>query len=148
MAEPRATLAKGNICAGFRGSPVAPPLVAKAAPADANFIGGEEALLTLDLVHAGWYVVYAQQLLAHHHPSPQRDRKDRHRIVARNAIWVVWLRLSWITAMRTSLRMLRYALAQGVLLSTVRSVLQETPWLLRNRRVISAKVHGCYKLLN
>lgn len=35
------------------------------------FIGGEEALLTLDLVDAGWYVIYAQQLLAHQHPSPQ-----------------------------------------------------------------------------
>ena len=41
--------------------------------------------------------------------------------------------------MRTSLRMLRYALAQGVLLSTVRNVLQETPWVLRNRKGISAK---------
>jgi GT2 family glycosyltransferase len=112
------------------------------------FVGGEEALLTLDLVDAGWHVVYAPQLLAHHHPSPQRDRKDRHRVVARNAIWVAWLRLPWTTAMRESLRMLRYALAHGVFISAARSALVEAPWVVRNRRVVSDRVHGWYKLLN
>lgn len=111
-------------------------------------IGGEEALLTLDLVDTGWYVIYPRRLLTHHHRSLHSDRKDWNRIVARNAIWVAWLRLPWITVTRTSPRMLRYALSQGVLLWTVRSVLQETPWILRSRRVISAKVHGWYELLN
>ena len=102
------------------------------------FVGGEEALLTLDLADAGWHVVYMQDLLAHHHPSPHRDRKDRHRIVARNAIRVAWLRLPFRTALIESLRMLRYALAHGVVASTVLSALREAPWVLRNRRVISA----------
>ena len=112
------------------------------------FVGGEEALLTLDLVDAGWHVIYAPQLVAHHYPSPQRDRRDRHRVVARNAIWVAWLRLPWRTAMRVSARMLRYALAHRVLLGTLRSALQETAWVLRSRRVVSERVHGWYKLLD
>jgi len=36
------------------------------------FIGGEEALLTLDLAAAGWRIAYAPQLTVHHHPSPYR----------------------------------------------------------------------------
>jgi GT2 family glycosyltransferase len=112
------------------------------------FVGGEEALLTLDLVEAGWRIVYAGHLVAHHHPSPQRDRQDRHRVVARNALWLAWLRLPWHTALRDSLRMLRYAAAHGVLLAALRSAMLETPWVLRNRRVVSERVHGWYKLLN
>jgi GT2 family glycosyltransferase len=112
------------------------------------FVGGEETLLTLDLVSAGWYLVYAPQLLVHHYPSPQRDRKDRHRIVARNAIWVAWLRLPALTALRETWRMLRYAARHGVLAAAVRSVLRELPWLASTRRVVSPRVHAWYRMLN
>lgn len=112
------------------------------------FVGGEEALLTLDLVNAGWSVVYAENLLVYHYPSPQRDRKARHRIVARNAIWVAWLRLPWQTALRESLRMLRYAMTHSVFIGTLGSVLREAPWVLGNRKVISPRIHAWYKMLN
>ncbi|HEY0844415.1 MAG TPA: glycosyltransferase [Noviherbaspirillum sp.] len=112
------------------------------------FVGGEEELLSLDLLSMGWRVAYVERLTVHHHPSPQRDRKDRHRVVARNAIWVAWLRLPLTTSLKSSWRMLRYALRHRVLLSTLRSTLRELPWILRNRRVVQSHIHGWYRLLN
>ena len=45
------------------------------------FLGGEEALLALDLYRAGGWLVYAPRLTVHHHPSPQRGAhaRPRHR---------------------------------------------------------------------
>lgn len=112
------------------------------------FVGGEEALLTLDLTDAGWRVVYLPDLIVHHYPSPQRDRKDRHRIVSRNAIWLAWLRLPLLTSVRETRRMLAYSLRHGVLLSTLHSALQEARWVARSRRVVSPQVHAWYRMLN
>ena len=56
------------------------------------FLGGEEALLALDLYRAGGWLVYAPRLTVHHHPSPQRDARTRARVTARNAVWTAWLR--------------------------------------------------------
>lgn len=112
------------------------------------FVGGEEELLTLDLLSMGWRVAYVDSLTVHHYPSPQRDRKDRHRVVARNAIWVAWLRFPLKTSVRNSWRMLRYALRHGVLLATLRSALRELPWVLRNRRVVRTQIVGWYRQLH
>jgi GT2 family glycosyltransferase len=112
------------------------------------FVGGEEALLSLDLAVSGWSVVYIADLVAHHYPSPQRDRKDRHRIISRNAIWLAWLRLPLLTSLRETRRMLAYAMRHKVLLSTLRSALKEARWVIRNRKVVSPQVHAWYKLLN
>lgn len=112
------------------------------------FVGGEEELLTLDLLSKGWRIAYLNKLTVHHHPSPQRDRKDRHRVVARNAIWVAWLRLPLPTSLRNSFRMLRYAHRHKVFLATVRSTLKEFPWVLRNRRVVQPQIIRWYRILN
>lgn len=111
------------------------------------FVGGEEALLTLDLVSSGWHVVYAGQLTVHHHPSPQRDKADRHRVVARNAIWVAWLRLPFFSAVADTWRMIRYAKKHRVLFATLASVLREVPWLISKRRVVTPELDGWYRML-
>ncbi|MCM3373180.1 hypothetical protein M3640_21200, partial [Bacillus velezensis] len=56
------------------------------------FLGGEEALLALDLTRAGHWLVYAPGLTVHHYPSTRRDRPTRARTAARNAVWTAWLR--------------------------------------------------------
>lgn len=112
------------------------------------FVGGEEELLTLDLLSIGWRVAYLDSLTVHHYPSPQRDRKDRHRVVARNAIWVAWLRLPLMTSLKNSVRMLRYARRHKVFLSTLRSTLKEFPWVLRNRKVLQPQIMHWYRTLN
>ncbi|MBB5213654.1 glycosyltransferase family 2 protein [Parapusillimonas granuli] len=66
------------------------------------FIGGEEALLAMDILDAGGRIVYAPELLVHHWPSLARDSGLRRRLIARNAVWTAWLRLPWPMALRRS----------------------------------------------
>jgi|SRR5215210_1362010 len=95
-------------------------------------VGGEETLLSIDLAAAGWRLVYADDVVAHHEPSPGgRGARDRREI--RNALWTAWLR-----------RPLRRALARsaGLLAAGGRDApaalggaLRELPWVVRERRV-------------
>ena len=64
------------------------------------FIGGEESLLALDLMERGWRILYAPELAVWHNPSPLRDSVGRERLLARNALVVAWMRLSWRDAAR------------------------------------------------
>ena len=54
-------------------------------------IGGEETLLALRLRDRGWRCVHDPAVVAHHWPSPARDRARRTRTVARNQLWTEWL---------------------------------------------------------
>lgn len=63
------------------------------------FIGGEEEPVALDLLSAGWVIVYAPELTLHHHPSRQRDSALRERLIARNRAWTAWTRLSFSEAL-------------------------------------------------
>jgi GT2 family glycosyltransferase len=61
--------------------------------ADRFGIGGEEALLAVDLAAAGWERAYVKDVVAHHHhPPPQPDPGPRRRVVARNDLWFAWMR--------------------------------------------------------
>jgi GT2 family glycosyltransferase len=111
----------------------------------ALFLGGEETLLGIDLAARGWAMVYAPQLLLHHHPSPRRDSRRRHRLLARNAIWIAWLRLRWPTALRQTLRALRLAHRWRVLPATLADTLRGLPWALRHRRVTTRDVESMYR---
>lgn len=104
------------------------------------FIGAEEALMTLDLVSRGWSVVYAPQLRVHHLPSRQRNSEARRRLLARNALWVAWLRRPAPAALRRTLQALRAAMADRTLAAGCLDALRELPWVLRNRRVVPPHV--------
>jgi len=105
------------------------------------FIGGEEELLTLDLLSAGWELAYVDAVVVHHEPSQAgRDNSGRRRVSMRNHLWVAWLRypLHWalpatantVCAARTDL------IARAALFETLRSV----PWALAHRRVVPRDV--------
>lgn len=99
------------------------------------FIGGEEALLAMDILEAGWRIAYAPALLVHHRPSLNRDSTLRRRLVARNAIWTACLRLPWPVAarrIRDVLSQLDGAERGQVLAATARHM----PRLLRARQVV------------
>ncbi|MBK4734378.1 glycosyltransferase family 2 protein [Noviherbaspirillum pedocola] len=112
------------------------------------FIGCEEALLTLDLIAAGWCVVYAPQLRVHHHPSPVRDRVKRNHYLARNALWVAWMRLPWRTALAETRRILRLPSTRPVLLPALGGALRELPWVLKRRRVIPGEAAYWFRRLH
>jgi GT2 family glycosyltransferase len=111
------------------------------------FIGGEEALLALDLVGHGWRMMYAPQLLVHHFPSPMRDRAARRKVMARNALWVAWMRLPLALLLRETGRILRGAVRDRAS-GGVWQALRELPWALRRRKVISPEVARLYRMLH
>ena len=105
---------------------------------DARFgIGGEEELLAIDLAAAGWGLAYVEDVVAHHHPSPQRDGARRRRIVMRNALWSTWLRRPLPDAARRTIRLLRPALRDPSARSGFRDALGGLAWVRRERRVVS-----------
>jgi len=104
------------------------------------FIGGEESLLALDLLDDGHALVYAEELVLHHHPSPIRDSALRRRLLARNAAWVAWLRLPVHEALRASLQALSVMRREGTLLRDAMQMLRGLPWALAHRRAVGRHV--------
>ena len=111
------------------------------------FIGGEEALLTLDLVSRGWKVVYVSQLTVHHHPSAVRDPGGRHFHLVRNALWVAWMRLPLSAAVRETVRVCRSRHGRRVLVPALMSALRGLPWVLSRRQAIAPETAHWYSRL-
>jgi GT2 family glycosyltransferase len=111
------------------------------------FLGGEERLLATDLYVAGWDLIYANDVIIHHFPSPRRDAPARRRLLWRNALWFSWLRRPAASVLRGSLR----ALWQGAIDATLRpgflDAVAGLPWALRHRRTVSPPVERLLRLL-
>lgn len=112
------------------------------------FVGGEEELLSLDLVSNGWHVVYIPEMTVHHHPSPQRDNPGRQIIVIRNALWVSWLRLPLRNALHETLRTCRSAKNRRILFKALGNAAKELPWVFRRRKVLAPEILALYRLLH
>jgi GT2 family glycosyltransferase len=104
------------------------------------FIGGEETLLSLDLLARGWRLVYAAAVVTRHQPSQIRESQLRRRLLARNAIWVAWLRLPFGAACRETLRALASHGWRKGLGTVLLQSLAGLRWVLRERSVIPAEV--------
>ena len=77
---------------------------------DVVHFGGEEERVTYDLVADGWDLVYVDDVVAHHHPSPHRgDPADRRLLLQRNALLTAWMRRPLRVAAARTVR----ALARG-----------------------------------
>jgi GT2 family glycosyltransferase len=74
-------------------------------------VGGEEALIALDLARHGFSCVYLDDVVVHHHPARRRlDRlagRRRRRTAARNDLWTAWLRLPLPHALARTLAIVR-----------------------------------------
>lgn len=55
------------------------------------FFPGEETLLAIDLVRAGWRLSYVDDVVAIHHPSPVRDPAGRRALETRSALVTAWM---------------------------------------------------------
>jgi GT2 family glycosyltransferase len=105
-------------------------------------IGGEEQLLALDLVTAGWDLAYVEHLVAHHHPSPARDPERREVVVTRNALWLAWLRLSARAAGRRTRQVLARAPRDRVARRALVEAAKGIPWILRERRRLAPPIEA------
>lgn len=108
------------------------------------FLGSEELLLGLDLASRGWHMVYANDVVTHHYPSPARDPTARRIVQARNRLWIACMRLPWRSAWRDALRTLREVSGWGLLVPALRQTLRGLPWALRRRHVVAPRVHEMY----
>jgi GT2 family glycosyltransferase len=108
------------------------------------FLGAEELLLGLDLSERGWRIVYSDEVVTHHHPSPSRDPTARSIVLVRNRIWIACMRLPWRSAWHEARRSLHEASAWGLTAPVLRQVLRGMPWVLWRRRVLSPTVHAMY----
>ncbi|AMM17451.1 glycosyl transferase family 2 [Burkholderia sp. PAMC 28687] len=100
------------------------------------FIGGEEELVALDVLASGFAIVYADELVLHHHPSPIRDSSLRRRMLARNAAWVAWMRLPWREAWNTTRVAIKIIRREGTFPRDAFSLFAALPWALARRRAI------------
>jgi GT2 family glycosyltransferase len=105
------------------------------------FIGGEEELLTLDLLSAGWELSYVDDVVVHHHPSElSRDTTKRRMIVTRNHLWVTWMRYPWPWVVRSVARTAWMARNDPAARSGLWAALRSLPWALKRRRVMPMEV--------
>ena len=110
-------------------------------------VGGEEELLSIDLVARGWGLAYVEEVVAHHHPSPSRDPSARRRIQVRNALWSAWLRRPLGGAARQTAQLAALALHQPGASSGLLLALLGLPWVLRERRPVHPELEAALRTL-
>jgi GT2 family glycosyltransferase len=103
------------------------------------FLGAEEKLLAYDLAARGWSIAYSPALVAHHHPSALRDGRLRSAVLARNELWIAWLRRPLSAALRQTLRTPPRALWRA---------LPGIGWVLRERRVLPRDIEILCELVD
>ncbi|NVI90772.1 glycosyltransferase family 2 protein [Actinomadura sp. BRA 177] len=82
------------------------------------WLGGEEELLSADLMALGWHLCYAEDVVVHHEPSRLRDPHARRRHGIRNTLWFTWLRRPLPVAGRHHDRHIGRHVGHGLLLSS------------------------------
>lgn len=110
-------------------------------------IGGEERLLALDLAAAGWRVLYAPGVVAHHWPLPSPRRAGRRAGMVRNDLWSSWLRrpVRRIPA-ATARTLARGGPWRGTMRGAV-AALRGLPWVVRARRPLPRAVEADVRAL-
>ncbi|NEE02315.1 glycosyltransferase family 2 protein [Phytoactinopolyspora halotolerans] len=103
---------------------------------DVIFFNGEEERLALDLLAAGWDLVYAPDVVARHDPPQDRDRADRWRLGLRNQVLTATMRRSWPMVARNVWQAAREPQGRRALLTVV----PRLPAALRGRRPVPPRV--------
>lgn len=111
------------------------------------FLGGEEKLLAVDLVSAGWHCLYVPEVVVHHSPSPQRATDDHRRLLVRNALWFMWLRRPARRAIPLTLRLMAAATRDPLFRRAVLDALWHGGWTLTERRVVPPAVEEALRRL-
>jgi GT2 family glycosyltransferase len=106
-------------------------------------VGGEEALLAIDLAARGYASIYLEDVVAHHHPYRSGDGPEsgeRRSTTSRNDCWTAWLRLPWKHA---AIRTMEVARCDGGLRGLLRA-LRGAPWIMRERHAVPRSVASAF----
>jgi GT2 family glycosyltransferase len=103
------------------------------------WLGGEEELLSIELLARGWWLCHLPDIAAHHRAAP-RDLDRRRRLGLRNTVWCAWLRRPLLPALRRTGRLLRAARRDTVSLRALADAAVGLPGVLRARRVVPPHV--------
>jgi GT2 family glycosyltransferase len=112
------------------------------------FLGGEEALLAIDLAARGWALAYVASLVVHHQPSSRRQSSRRRRLMLRNALWCAWLRRPLASALRITGAIVHTRARDAMLGPALVGAVAGLPWVLRHRRAVSPALDGRLRLLD
>jgi len=110
-------------------------------------VGGEEALVAMDLAARGWGLAYVDEVVAHHQPSPIRDLIGRRQREVRNELWVAWLRLGLAEALRETAAVAARAVTDVAARRGLVSALAGLGWVLRERDIAPQRVRAALRLL-
>lgn len=110
-------------------------------------IGGEESLLALDLVAAGWRLIYAPDVVVHHYPSSVRNRDDRRRTVVRNDLVVVWMRRRPLGVIRRTVQIVAGSWGDRPARQGLLAAVREAPRVLARRRPLPHSIERSLQLL-
>ena len=110
-------------------------------------IGGEEALLALDLARGGWELAYVPAVVVRHHPSPVRDAAARRRLQERNRLLVSWLRRRPGTVAAATVRLVRRAATEPEARGALVDALRGLSWALPARRPVGRELEAHLRLL-
>jgi GT2 family glycosyltransferase len=111
------------------------------------FFRCEEGLLAMDLARAGWDVVYVDDLVAHHHPSPSRDPEAQRAVVLRNDLLTAWMRRPLGVALDATLELVRQARRDPTARRALRQAGGRFRAALARRRVVPPEVEADLRAL-
>ncbi|WP_263247659.1 glycosyltransferase family 2 protein [Saccharopolyspora rosea] len=112
------------------------------------FFGGEERLLSYDLAAAGWDLVYVDDVVAHHHPSPARtSATTRRALELRNDVLIAWMRRPPDLALSRTGRLARDAVGDAPSRRALAAALCRLPRALARRRRLPSPVEHEVSLL-
>ena len=115
---------------------------------DAHFgVGGEEDHLAMRMAAAGWDLAYVPDLVAHHHPSPIRDRQARAEILTRNSLWTTWLLRPAFQVAKATLAVLPRAVVSAPTRKGVIQAVLGLPWVCRQRARLPDPVEAMARTL-
>ncbi|WP_225839467.1 glycosyltransferase family 2 protein [Streptomyces sp. NK08204] len=97
------------------------------------WFGGEEELLATDLMRAGWWLSYSEDLTVHHQASVLRDSTARRILGLRNTLWFTWLRRPLLPALRRTAQLMVTVPRDAASVRAFARAAAGMPWVLRQR---------------
>lgn len=104
------------------------------------WLGGEEELLSADLMALGWHLCFAEEVVVHHEPSRLREPHLRRRHGIRNTLWFTWLRRPLPVALRRTAGLLRTLPRDRVTAAALAEAAAGFAWVARERRTLPRDV--------